>query len=180
MSNESMVQEWNERYPPGTPVQLTNDDDVIEETKTRSPAWLLGSGHPVVMVEGRTGGYSLERIKPKNKRVFIVGVAVMTKAMWEAKGTELFGPDKMKWRFVCPSCGHIQAVEDFRAFKDDGATPDLAYSCCIGRYDGHMHVEMGTRPGPCNYTGYGLFNICPVMVIDEGKEVRSFAFAEGG
>ncbi len=65
MSNESIVQEWNELYPPGTEVLLTNDDGKIEETKTRSIAWLLGSGHPVVSVEGRTGGYSLERIQPK-------------------------------------------------------------------------------------------------------------------
>jgi hypothetical protein len=64
MSNEAMVQEWNELYPPGTPVQLTNDDGEIEETKTRSIAWLLGSGHAVVSVEGRTGGYLLERIRP--------------------------------------------------------------------------------------------------------------------
>lgn len=64
MSNESVVQEWNEKYPPGTEVELTNDDGDIERTKTRSIAWLLGSGTPVVMVEGRRGGYLLERIKP--------------------------------------------------------------------------------------------------------------------
>ncbi len=69
MSNESVVQEWNERYPPGTDVLLTNDDGEVEETKTRSIAWLLGSGHSVVSVEGRTGGYLLERIKPLSKKV---------------------------------------------------------------------------------------------------------------
>ncbi len=65
MSNESVVQEWNELHPPGTKVLLTNDLGGVEETRTRSIAWLLGSGHPVVSVEGRTGGYSLERIKPQ-------------------------------------------------------------------------------------------------------------------
>ena len=64
MSKESAVQEWNELYPPGTKVHLTNDDGEVEETETRSIAWLLGSGHPVVSVNGRAGGYLLERIKP--------------------------------------------------------------------------------------------------------------------
>lgn len=68
MSNESDAQEWNKLYPPGTEVFLTNDDGKIEETTTRSIAWLLGSGHPVVSVEGRTGGYLLERIQPKQRK----------------------------------------------------------------------------------------------------------------
>ena len=65
------IPRWNYYYPPGTKVQLTNDDGEIEETKTRSIAWLLGitstgtgAGTPVVLVEGRTGGYLLERIRP--------------------------------------------------------------------------------------------------------------------
>ncbi len=57
---------WNFRYPPGTPVYLKNDLGKIEETKTRSPAWMLPSGHTVVSVEGRSGGYSLKRITPVN------------------------------------------------------------------------------------------------------------------
>ncbi len=46
-----------------------------------------------------------------------------------------------------------------------------------GRWDGHMHVDMGAGK-PCNYTGYGLFNLCPVKVMDGNKELRSFAFDE--
>jgi len=64
MSKESVVQEWNELYPPGTKIELTNDDGEVELTKTRSIAWLLGDGTPVVSVDGRSGGYLLERIKP--------------------------------------------------------------------------------------------------------------------
>lgn len=62
--NQKKVDAWNRRCPPGTHVHLTNDDRKIETTKTRSVAWLLGSGTPVVMVEGRAGGYLLDRIKP--------------------------------------------------------------------------------------------------------------------
>jgi len=64
MSNESIVDYWNFHYPPETKVQLTNDDGAIEETQTRSVAWLLGDGTPVVKVDGRAGGYLLERIRP--------------------------------------------------------------------------------------------------------------------
>ena len=64
MNNKGKVKQWNFYYPPSTPVHLTNDDGQVEETKTRSPAWLLGSAHPVVSVDGRTGGYLLERIRP--------------------------------------------------------------------------------------------------------------------
>ena len=64
MNTEGEVEHWNSHYPPGTPVELTNDDGQIVRTLTRSPAWLLGSGHPVVSVEGRTGGYLLDRIRP--------------------------------------------------------------------------------------------------------------------
>lgn len=61
---QKQIDQWNKKYPVGTAVELTNDDGKIENTKTRSEAWLLGSGHPVVSVVGRTGGYLLERIKP--------------------------------------------------------------------------------------------------------------------
>jgi len=106
------------------------------------------------------------------------GFVSMSKVAWMERGTRLFGEDKMKWRFVCPACGNIAAVEDFRKYKDNGAEPDKATCNCIGRFDGeHGHVVMGTAK-PCNYTGYGLFNLCPVMVIDGDKEIRSFAFDE--
>lgn len=58
----------------------------------------------------------------------------MTHEEWVAKGKALFGDDMLKWKFVCPGCGHVQTPEDFRAFKDKGATPDSARNECIGRY----------------------------------------------
>lgn len=61
------INAWNKKYPPGTPVTLENDRGNIERTYTRSEAWLLGSGHPVVLVEGRSGGYGLNRITPVRK-----------------------------------------------------------------------------------------------------------------
>ena len=93
MSNESVVQEWNELYPPGTSVLLTNDDGHIEETKTRSIGWLLGSGTPVVSVEGRTGGYLLKRIRPFKRIDLEEGVVEKN---WQSAGAWLHRNDPVK------------------------------------------------------------------------------------
>nr|BFD90688.1 hypothetical protein KitaXyl93_20480 [Kitasatospora sp. Xyl93] len=65
---------WNDRYPPGTPVtaypgvrpeyaaEIGLTDYTRLETRTRSAAWNLGHGTPVVAVDGYAGGISLEHI----------------------------------------------------------------------------------------------------------------------
>lgn len=98
---------------------------------------------------------------------------------WMAEGERLFGPDMLSWKFVCPSCGHIQSPEDFRPYKLKGAFPDTARYSCIGRYDGHTDTDMCSGKSPCNYTSGGLLNISPITVVDEdGKGHSCFAFAE--
>lgn len=62
-SAERAAKAWNQKYPVGTAVRVTNDFGDILETKTRSVAWALPSGTAVVMVEGISGGYMLERVK---------------------------------------------------------------------------------------------------------------------
>lgn len=109
----------------------------------------------------------------------------MTKAEWEAKATALFGTDKFKWRFVCPACGSIQSVEDFKPYKEKGAKPSSAYCECLGRYAGGERWLDEKRKGPapkgkrCDYAGYGLLHISPIIVINEDKETECFAFDEG-
>ena len=96
---------------------------------------------------------------------------------WMDEGRSLFGPDMLKWKFICPSCGNVQTPEDFRPFKNKGAQPDSARFNCIGRYDGHMEVDMCSGKSPCNYTSGGLLNISPVKITDEqGREYTSFDF----
>ncbi len=105
----------------------------------------------------------------------------MTKEEWEAKGKELFGKDYMEWRFVCPGCGHIQAVKDFRQYKEQGANPNSATCECVGRYSGGkswMRDNPRKTGEPCDYAGYGLLRISPVTVVDNDKEIHTFAFAE--
>lgn len=63
--------EFNARYPVGTPVvayPLTRPEDNMPdffervETVTRTPAWVMGHGVPVVSVEGYSGGIALTHI----------------------------------------------------------------------------------------------------------------------
>lgn len=57
------AQEWNDRYPVGQSVYVTEDDGSLSVSQTRSKAWELGSGQAVISVDNRTGSYSLDRIK---------------------------------------------------------------------------------------------------------------------
>lgn len=72
-----LVEKWKD-VPEGTPVTL--DDGSKWDTKTRSIPWMLGAdnrdaddpthspGHTaVILLEGRTGGYLLERVKKKEQ-----------------------------------------------------------------------------------------------------------------
>ena len=56
---------FNEAYPEGTRFRYypVRGDDKFIETRTRSPAWELGHGAPVVLVEGRTGGVCIEHLR---------------------------------------------------------------------------------------------------------------------
>lgn len=103
----------------------------------------------------------------------------MTADEWRVEGERRFGADPLKWKFVCPSCGHIQAVEDFRPYKAQGATADSAFQQCIGRFTGAGGAFDATKWKPCNYAIYGLFHLQHVVVIHEnGSEVKAFSFAD--
>lgn len=56
--------EWNAKYPVGTPVTVYPDTRADEPlyTYTRSPAWTLGHGAAVVLVSGYTGGIVLSHV----------------------------------------------------------------------------------------------------------------------
>jgi hypothetical protein len=97
---------------------------------------------------------------------------------WRSEAVRRFGESPSSWKFKCPCCGHVQSMQDF---KDLNIDPNLAYYDCIGRHDGkHFDVLMGTKPGPCNYTGGGLFCLSPLTVEHPktGEAVRVFDFAE--
>lgn len=56
---------WNRAHPIGTEVRFwpgARDGEGIE-SKTRSEAWVLASGCPVVSVMGRSGGMALSHVE---------------------------------------------------------------------------------------------------------------------
>lgn len=62
---ELVVALWNRGCPVGTPVRYRPVAGAPEtvDTATRSEAWLLGSGEPVVMVNGRSGGVAISHLE---------------------------------------------------------------------------------------------------------------------
>ena len=57
-----LITHWNSVYPPGTEVDLREDDGAVTRTKTRSDAWVLGGHTAVVQVEGKPGCFALDRV----------------------------------------------------------------------------------------------------------------------
>lgn len=54
---------WNATHPIGTDVYVTRDSGAVMRTRTRSVAWVI-CDHASVMVDGISGGYLLERVRP--------------------------------------------------------------------------------------------------------------------
>lgn len=106
----------------------------------------------------------------------------MTHKQWTAEGKRRFGENIAKWRFVCPICGNVAAVEDYRQFEAQGATAESATEECIGRYTGSGRRAFGAAEDnvrPCDYAVYGLFRIPGVVVEMAGGQKRmAFAFGE--
>lgn len=66
-NQQKLVDEWNAKYPVGTPVtryRLVSPLESPEYTKTRSEAWLMGGHTAMVMVEGVAGGVMVKSVIP--------------------------------------------------------------------------------------------------------------------
>jgi len=93
-------------------------------------------------------------------------VRELTKEEWLAEGKELFGDDQSKWKFVCPACGHVASVKDWR---DAGASDgEIAFSCIGRRLEKKRGAFESKGKGPCDYTQGGLFKLCKTIVDGEG------------
>jgi hypothetical protein len=66
---QEQIDEWNECHPVGSPCILITDDNKDVTTRTRTPAWLTSvnpvtqKGYAVVSIEGKTGGWDLDRVR---------------------------------------------------------------------------------------------------------------------
>lgn len=96
-----------------------------------------------------------------------------TEEEWHKKGHRLFGKDVLKWEFKCPMCHKVQTPEDFRKFKDIGASPDDAHQRCMGRFTGGK-----SGPDGCDWAAYGLFRGPAKITKNNGAEIWLFDFAE--
>lgn len=102
--------------------------------------------------------------------------ATYTREQWLAEARRRFGLDALDWRFACPVCGHAASAWDWRAA---GAPEGAVGFACVGRWlPAARDAFGGEGPGPCNYTGGGLFRLNPVTVEHEGETFQIFAFAE--
>lgn len=101
------------------------------------------------------------------------GGLILTYAEWEAEGVRRFGPNKMKWKFVCPACGFIASAEDY---KNAGAPSMVVGFSCIGRWLPYAREAFAKGDGPCNYAGGGLFRLNPLEV--DGAHFFDFAPGE--
>lgn len=99
---------------------------------------------------------------------------------WLAIGQKLFGVDRMKWRFRCISCGHVQTAEDLAALGV--VNEDAAYFNCAGRYKpsalSGLSKEAKEAKTGCDWTLGGLFRIHRVEVQhpESGRFLAVFEF----
>jgi hypothetical protein len=99
-----------------------------------------------------------------------------THEQWIEEAKRRFGDDPMDWRFVCPVCGHVASVRDW---KDAGAAEGEVAFSCVGRHiEGSKAAFEQSGEGPCTYAGGGLFRLNPVEVTRDGKTNDVFDFAE--
>lgn len=89
---------------------------------------------------------------------------------WHDEAKRLFGNNPSDWKFICPSCGHVASVKDW---KDAGAEDAAIAVSCVGRYLPQKKEAFEKKGGPCNYAGYGLIRLNPVNVA--GTEAFDFA-----
>lgn len=65
---QTQIDQWNATFKVGHPCTLRLDNGEEMQTRTRSPAWLIaadrrGRAIPVVAVEGKAGGWALDRVR---------------------------------------------------------------------------------------------------------------------
>lgn len=106
-----------------------------------------------------------------------MSVETMTQDELCAEMAHRFGPDPLKWAFICPACKDVATARDF---KDAGADPNRVGKECIGRSLGVLHREQppgGYQGRGCDWTAYGLFRGPLRITTADGKEMWGFHIA---
>lgn len=98
---------------------------------------------------------------------------------WLAELEKRFGDNSLNWAFVCPACGKVSTLQEF---KDAGAEPSDSYQTCIGRHTGKGAPTKDSIDG-CNWCAFGLFGTAgrgDVVIADDGSEIDVFKMALAG
>ena len=109
-------------------------------------------------------------------------MAEYSKEEWLNELRKRFGENQLNWAFVCPACGKITKMSEF---KEAGAKPNDAYSTCIGRHNGKgvsgMSIKKGEHPsGGCDWAAFGLFGTLgkgDIVISEDGTKTEVFAIA---
>ena len=100
----------------------------------------------------------------------------LTYREWIDERARRFCRNHLKWRFICPSCGHVAKVEDWKLSGESEG--EVAFSC-VGRHIKGSAEMFDGKKGPCNYAGGPLFKLNPVTVVFEsGNRATYFEFAD--
>jgi hypothetical protein len=95
----------------------------------------------------------------------------ITIEQWRDRASELLGEPFdtgfMRLTFVCPACGNVASMAEFKAAG--ASEPSAAAQNCIGRFS----LDKG-----CDWAAYGLFDICTLHVdfLDGKKPTPVFEF----
>lgn len=121
---------------------------------------------------------------------------VVSEKDWNRIGAELFGSDKLDWRFVCPSCGHVSTGRRF--LELDISDPGRVVQECEGRVNPSSrkgcpkYLNSGTKAKRqarldqiaayqkehgCDWCAFGFFCITTVSVRRERRWGESAVFA---
>lgn len=112
-----------------------------------------------------------------------------TQAELLAEAKRRFGDDPLDFAFVCPSCGDVTAIREFREARhenhrdgsDCAGHPELAGQECIGRLLGALKGPQKAWKGRgCDWAAYGLIPGPWSVEMPDGRTVSSFRLADTG
>jgi hypothetical protein len=99
---------------------------------------------------------------------------------WKAEAIQRFGENPDNWAFVCPACGHVATISNFKFL---GEAADSAAQQCIGRVNsrGMKPADAKSNEYGCDWAAFGLFGTLGkgrTVEFPDGTTIEVFDFAE--
>lgn len=89
---------------------------------------------------------------------------------WTANGVKLFGTNRLRWKFRCPSCGGVQTPAQFLLLgRSEKLSPVAAIISCVKSFTDKT----------CTYNVMnGALPDLVVVTNPQGKNILTFPFAD--